>query len=427
MSLSKYQIFLRTVECGSFTKAAESMSFTQSGVSHAVQSLEDELGVCLLSRSRGGVTLTADGRALLPRIQRLCTEHHRLVQAAADLKGMESGLVKVASFSSVSAQWLPLILKSFGELYPNIEFEMLTGDYYDQIESWIVSGEADCGFLRLPSLKGLSVYPLHQDQLKIIVPCGHPQADCNPFPVETIATEPFIRLEEGDDYEIRAALDEMGVHPHVRYTAREESDDPRDGVERAGHQPAAGADGAQQPLPDRHLSAAALVLPPDCHRGQGQEGALELHAPVRRPRPPLGRGERKQISNRKKRPGRTSGALFMSYRVHGAAAQRNPFIKRLYLFDEVFIFLPAADGSRSKGATGGGWCVKVISRPVSGCVKRSRHDQSAIGPGSPGRPYFPSPSSGRPRLANWTRIWCVRPVCSRIRTRLSPPRRSTVS
>ena len=54
MSLSKYQIFLRTVECGSFTKAAESMSFTQSGVSHAVQSLEDELGVCLLSRSRGG-------------------------------------------------------------------------------------------------------------------------------------------------------------------------------------------------------------------------------------------------------------------------------------------------------------------------------------------------------------------------------------
>ena len=64
MSLSKYQIFLRTVECGSFTKAAESMSFTQSGVSHAVQSLEDELGVCLLSRSRGGVTLTADGRAL---------------------------------------------------------------------------------------------------------------------------------------------------------------------------------------------------------------------------------------------------------------------------------------------------------------------------------------------------------------------------
>ena len=105
MSLSKYQIFLRTVECGSFTKAAESMSFTQSGVSHAVQSLEDELGVCLLSRSRGGVTLTADGRALLPRIQRLCTEHHRLVQAAADLKGIGpcQGCVLFQRLGSVAA------------------------------------------------------------------------------------------------------------------------------------------------------------------------------------------------------------------------------------------------------------------------------------------------------------------------------------
>ena len=42
MSLSKYQIFLRTVECGSFTKAAESMSFTQSGVSHIIAALEEE-------------------------------------------------------------------------------------------------------------------------------------------------------------------------------------------------------------------------------------------------------------------------------------------------------------------------------------------------------------------------------------------------
>ncbi len=72
MSVSKYQMFVKTVECGSFSKAAEALNFTQSGVSHAVQSLEDELGVTLLSRNRGGVVLTADGRALLPKIERLC-------------------------------------------------------------------------------------------------------------------------------------------------------------------------------------------------------------------------------------------------------------------------------------------------------------------------------------------------------------------
>lgn len=65
MSISKYQVFLKTVSCGSFSKAAEALSFTQSGISHAINSLENELGVELLSRNRGGVVLTADGRACL--------------------------------------------------------------------------------------------------------------------------------------------------------------------------------------------------------------------------------------------------------------------------------------------------------------------------------------------------------------------------
>ena len=134
MSITKYQMFLKTAACGNFSKAAEALSFTQSGVSHAVQSLEEELGVTLLSRNRGGVVLTADGRALLPQIEKLCAAHHALMQSAASLKGMDAGLVKVATFSSVSAQWLPSILKSFGGQYPNIEFEVVTSDFYEQVE-----------------------------------------------------------------------------------------------------------------------------------------------------------------------------------------------------------------------------------------------------------------------------------------------------
>lgn len=222
MNVSKYQLFLKTVECGSFSKAAEKLNFTQPGVSHAVQSLEDELGVKLLSRHRGGVTLTADGRALLPQIQVLCSVYHKLSQSAADLRGLNIGLVKVATFSSVSAQWLPSILKSFGEKYTNIEFDVLTGDYYEQIENWIQTGEVDCGFLRLPSLKKLHVYPLHIDELQVIVPNNHPAAQEEVFPMELLASEPFIQLEEGDDYEIMAAFDKMGIQPNVRYTARDD-------------------------------------------------------------------------------------------------------------------------------------------------------------------------------------------------------------
>ena len=197
MSITKYQMFLKTAACGNFSKAAQALNFTQSGVSHAVQSLEEELGVTLLSRNRGGVVLTADGRALLPEIEKLCAAHHALMQSAASLRGMDAGLVKVATFSSVSAQWLPSILKSFGGQYPSIEFDVVTSDFYEQVEEWILKGTVDCGFLRLPSVKRLQTYALHRDELQVILPCNHPLAGSAPFPAAALATEPFIRLEEG--------------------------------------------------------------------------------------------------------------------------------------------------------------------------------------------------------------------------------------
>ena len=80
MSVAKYQMFLKTVERGSFTAAAREMNFTQSGVSHAIGSLEEELGVPRLIRSHGGVTPTADGRELMPYFEKMCAMQHQLEQ-----------------------------------------------------------------------------------------------------------------------------------------------------------------------------------------------------------------------------------------------------------------------------------------------------------------------------------------------------------
>ena len=138
MDLTKYQVFLKTVECGSFTAAAQQLSFTQSGVSHAISGLEEELGVTLLSRSRGGVTLTADGWALMPYIQEICRQQRSIEERAKDLRGLETGVVRVAVFTSVSVQWMPYILKSFREQYPNIEFELLPSNFNNEISDWVL-------------------------------------------------------------------------------------------------------------------------------------------------------------------------------------------------------------------------------------------------------------------------------------------------
>ena len=123
MSVAKYQIFLKTVECGSFTAAAREMNFTP----------------------------TADGRALLPYFEKMCAMQHQLEQQAADLRGLETGLVKVATFTSVSEKWLPNILKTFQTHYPHIEFELLPSNFNSEIGNWVLNGQADCGFISLPA------------------------------------------------------------------------------------------------------------------------------------------------------------------------------------------------------------------------------------------------------------------------------------
>lgn len=222
MSLTKYQILLKAVELGSFAKAAQALHFSQSGVSHAVSSLEEELGIPLTVRSHGGVSLTADGRALLPYFQQMCTLQHQMEEKAADLRGLDTGLIRVAAFTSISEKWMPGILKSFQELYPRIEFELLPYSYNDEVTDWVLSGRADCGFLLLPTDKHLDYWLLQRDHWKVIVPYNHPLAGRDPFPPEALTQYPFIQLDEGEDYTIQAIFDTYQIQPNIQYTVRQD-------------------------------------------------------------------------------------------------------------------------------------------------------------------------------------------------------------
>ena len=222
MSLAKYEILLKVAECGSFTRAAQQLNFTQSGISHAVSSLETELGTTLVVRSHGGVSLTADGRALLPCFREMCALQHQLEQKAADLRGLDTGLVRVATFTSVSEKWMPYILKSFQELYPKIEFELLPSNFNSEITEWVAHGQADCGFVSLPVESHLDSWLLQRDQWKVIVPCNHPLAGRDPFPPEALEKYPVILLDEGDDYEIQEVFDTLNIRPNIQYTVQQD-------------------------------------------------------------------------------------------------------------------------------------------------------------------------------------------------------------
>ena len=217
MNIQKYLAFLKTVEYGSITKAAEILSYSQSGVSRMIQDIEKEWGLSLLERSRGGVRLTSDGMKLLPRIQSLCTEYEALQKQVQELKGMESGLIRIGTFSSAATHWLPNIIREFQKDYPNIEYELLLGDY-TEIETWIQEGRVDCGFLRLPTLPEFDTIFLEQDDFLVILHENHPLTKKEKIFLSDLGKEPFLLLEKDKNTEISDFFRKHDFSPNVHFT-----------------------------------------------------------------------------------------------------------------------------------------------------------------------------------------------------------------
>lgn len=216
-NIQKYMALIKTVEYGSFTKAAEILNYSQSGISRMIGDLEREWNISLLERSKSGVELTSDGLKLLPFINDLCQAYEKLQMQVDSLNGLESGLIRIGTFSSIATHWLPNIIKKFQQDYPNIEYELLLGDY-TEIESWILEGQVDFGFLRLPTVSNLETIFLDKDKLLVVLPEDHPLANKEYFPIKSLCDYPFMLLEKGAKAEINAIFEKHNILPNINFT-----------------------------------------------------------------------------------------------------------------------------------------------------------------------------------------------------------------
>ena len=137
------------------------------------------------------------------------------------MNGLETGVVRIGTFSSVAIHWLPNILSALQRDYPGIECEMLLGDY-DEVEHWIDEGRVDCGFLRLPAAAGLDAIPLKRDEYKVVLPVGYPLAEKRTISVDDLEGQPFLLLEHGGKTEVYDLLSTHHAKPVIRFTTGED-------------------------------------------------------------------------------------------------------------------------------------------------------------------------------------------------------------
>ena len=203
MESARCKAFVTAAETGSFSKAGEVLGYTPSGVSQLVTSLERELGLPLLGRNRKGVTLTENGRRLLPAVREFLQQENRIYQLAGEMSGLLVGSVTIATYSSVATHWLPAMMMRFQQEHPQVEFELFNGDYHD-VDRWLADGsvdlalvgntfeEPDCCFIPFRTDKLVIATPVNEHYLKYQV-----MADLGTLDFSDFLDEPFIMRESG--------------------------------------------------------------------------------------------------------------------------------------------------------------------------------------------------------------------------------------
>ena len=219
--MNRYLAFLKVVELGSFTRAAELLGYTQPAMSQMIASLENELSIQLLHRSRYGVRLTPEGERLLPAIQSAVAQYQSVQNIAGEIRGLDTGLVRIGTISSISCHWLPPVIRQYWARYPNVQLVVHQGDY-TTIPEWVRTGEVDFGFVSADAVPGTDSRFRKVGEHRACLPRSHPLAAGPEVRLEDLAREPFLLLEEGFYSEPLAAFRAAGLEPNIRMTMHDD-------------------------------------------------------------------------------------------------------------------------------------------------------------------------------------------------------------
>ncbi|MHC8400849.1 LysR family transcriptional regulator [Pseudomonas sp. MDT1-17] len=216
MTLTQLEIFSLVAELHGFTAAAHRLGISQSAVSHALKSLEQELGVELLRRHQSQVELSDIGQQLLPRARAMLGLANTLRQEAADARGMKRGTLRIGSFGPTSSiKLLPLILQHYRAAHPGIEVHIDEGPDR-QVIQWLEERRIDIGFVVLPEER-FDTFALIEDQMVALLPVNHPLARRDSLSLSDLCNDPFVLTEAGSSELVLRLFSAARLTPNVRY------------------------------------------------------------------------------------------------------------------------------------------------------------------------------------------------------------------
>lgn len=207
------------------TEVANMLFTSQSGVSRHIRELEEELGIeIFIRRGKRLLGMTEPGKALLVIAERILNEASSVRRLADLFTNEDSGVLTIATTHTQARYSLPVVIKAFRSLFPEVRLELIQGTP-QEIESLLHSGAADIGIAseRLSTDPSMVAYPWFRWYHSLLVPPGHPLIQSNPLTLDDISRWPLITYRQGitGRSRIDEAFARRGLIPDIVLSAQD--------------------------------------------------------------------------------------------------------------------------------------------------------------------------------------------------------------
>jgi DNA-binding transcriptional LysR family regulator len=222
-TLRQLQFFVAAAEAGSVSGAARALSISQSSVTEAIRTLEDDLGVNLFDRQARGLLITHKGSAFLRHARKILADV-ATARSAFELEAeAATGRLSLGVTSLVAGYVLSDILARYRRAFPQIELNVVE-DNGDYLQHLLIGGELDVAVLLTSSVRdrlALNVETLVVSPYRLWMPLGHPLAQQETITLEELAGQPLIQLMVDEIEEsTRRLTAALPVKPQVTFRTR---------------------------------------------------------------------------------------------------------------------------------------------------------------------------------------------------------------
>ena len=197
MDLDQLHTFLEIIRLKSFSKAALTCYRTQPAISAQVRQLEQELNSTLFDRLGTRISLTPAGRIFGEYAEQILDLRRRAQDSINELERIPRGELVIAANEATCIYVLPDVFSRYKEMFPNVQLHV-DRSYGIRVVEAVVDNLADFGIAQIPiTERKLQVVPIHTDEIKVIVPPGHPLARTDAVTAEVVAAYPLLLPKSG--------------------------------------------------------------------------------------------------------------------------------------------------------------------------------------------------------------------------------------